>query len=36
MLWPQGFSCKNKISGREPRGARRQEELTGGKPPVAK
>jgi hypothetical protein len=31
-LWAQEFSCK--ISGREPQGAWRQEELIGGKPPV--
>jgi hypothetical protein len=35
-LRPQGYSCKKKISGRESQGARRQDEMTGGKPPVVK
>jgi hypothetical protein len=30
------FSCKKKVTGREPQGGRRQNELIGGKPPVVK
>jgi hypothetical protein len=36
MDYTRKCSVEKKISGREPQGAYRQDELIGGKPPVAK